>query len=84
MLYEISVDGDSGDCKVNGSTVLTTVTGAYETASGPFSILGAHTYGAGLAEQIGTKLSNIPSCKIYHSGTKCNVLIMQKSLLSHY
>ncbi|MBO4287845.1 MAG: hypothetical protein J5985_06740 [Kiritimatiellae bacterium] len=64
-LYEISVDGDSGACKVNGSKVLTTVTGAYETASGPFSILGAHTYGAGLAEQNGTKLSNIPSCRIY-------------------
>jgi len=64
-MYEISVDGDSGDCKINGSTVLTTVTGAYETASGPFSILGAHSYGAGLAEQKGSDLSYIPSCRIY-------------------
>lgn len=64
-MYEISVDGDSGDCKINGSTVLTTDTGAYETASGPFSILGAHSYGAGLAERKGSDLSYIPSCRIY-------------------
>ena len=64
-LYAISVDGNTGACKVNGSTVLKTDTGKYETATGPFSILGAHLYGADLAAQKGTALSYIPSCKIY-------------------
>ena len=64
-LYAISVDGNTGACKVNGSTVLKTDTGKYETGTGPFSILGAHLYGADLAEQKGTALSYIPSCRIY-------------------
>ena len=64
-LYTISVDGNTGACKVNGSTVLKTDTGKYETATGPFCILGAHLYGADLAEHRGTALSFIPSCKIY-------------------
>ena len=64
-LYTISVDGNTGACKVNGSTVLKTDTGKYETATGPFCILGAHLYGADLAEHRGTALSFIPSCKVY-------------------
>ena len=65
-VYEISVDGNTGACKVNGSTVLTTTTGEYDTATGPFSILGAHAQGADLLEaKRGTDLGFIPKCKIY-------------------
>ena len=80
-VYEISVDGNTGACKVNGSTVLTTTTGAYDTATGPFSILGGHELGAGLAAKQGTALSYIPKCKVYsfkvtdtNNVTKCDMV----------
>lgn len=63
--YDISVDGESGDCMINDTKVLTVVTEAYEIASGSFSILGAHSYGASLAEHKGTALTYIPDCGIY-------------------
>ena len=79
--YEISVDGNTGDCKVNGSTVLTTTTGAYDTATGPFCILGGHSEGNNLAAKRGTDLSFIPKCKIYsfkvtdtNNVTKCDMV----------
>ncbi len=80
-VYEISVDGNTGACKVNGSTVLTTTTGAYDTATGPFSILGGHELGAGLAAKQGTAISYIPKCKVYsfkvtdtNNVTKCDMV----------
>ncbi|MBO7683706.1 MAG: hypothetical protein J6T51_03165 [Kiritimatiellae bacterium] len=80
-VYEISVDGNTGACKVNGSTVLTTTTGAYDTATGPFSILGGHELGAGLVDKQGTAISYIPKCKVYsfkvtdtNNVTKCDMV----------
>ena len=64
--YTYMVDGKTGDFAVNAVTNKWAETGSTTwEATGPFSILGAHTVGADLASKRGTNLDLLPSCKLY-------------------